>query len=1305
MRDMPRAVRMEQPIFYFCRSDDFLYIAMESLASNTNKIVASTTKADNKKIIGDDCLELMIAPGAGEAIEQYDFPVFYHAVNAIGTVWDAKLVPKLNESHKAWSSGIESASTVEGTLWITELKIPFASIRNAPPTDGETWRMNFDRTYFDYNWTAWNAAGSFNRAHTGGDVTFRKNAPVVRLSDTGALLDGGLKLPIELVNPTDSPQSIQATVRVKGRPDTSASWSTLHDKTKRLDLAPGQRKTLNFGDGQRLSPLNQLSIEVVDGDGRDLFSLVRDLRVPAPRMAKRRAPRRPLVYVFPRYLPSQRELAVRVNYSAWAKAVGYVGQTPAASITVRPHTADGDPAAAPVLSGTLTEFANEVGTWRADTESLAEGRYDLSVVVEGPDGETLVEHDDWFEKQHFPWSQPEPADHTFVPSPWEPIEVADGVVKPWGRSYAVAKNGLLRQVTTQNQDVLTKPMHFVVEQNGETRTAELAQPFIFDDKAPAEVRGHAELKSGNVALRIETIGVYDGLIKHNLTLMPTGDGPVQLDRLRVKLELDDKKFRFYSVGADSMGTNILGDVLPDGQGRLYDSFNDTRSVAASPTFASLLWLGDYRWSFCYAADNDKGWALRDDAPGVELHREGDELVMWLNLIDRPIELNGPRQLQFAFQAGPVKPMPDQWRGIQFASFEYGSNTDDAPVTLRQIAGDGFSMYGGTNTLDPGHTQEQIKKSHERIERLSDDGRYTIVGYQRWPGISKGIPAAPVYRSEWGLDRADWEAPTPRRSILERGIYGNDRARSTLMMIEPTPSYVRYLTDAFDRTLKQTDLVGFYDDTGYPVPLFDPELGYGYTDEKGRQIASTGLWLYRERWKRAAEIAARNDKPLYTLDSQHVHAHWMPAYGLIGVWMPCEHGFYNSFPEQDNFEFYGSLERYYAMSPSHAFGQVPIVGMSSPHEAHAEITRDTRSMLMLTMLHDQSLGGFGNRATREVHRLRQARNIFKPWTEDVRFVGYWQKPHPVKADNPDIHVSLWRRPGAALLAIGNVDEATQTTLRIDPGALGLSQSFDAVDPESGEVFDVTDHTVRLRVKRHSVRLLLVGEVDRYDYQPDIAGPAETVGTPIESLSRLIDGDRITEPWQVVHDEGVSGAGVVHGRAFLQSHAYGYAQLRRPLNRDNVVVQCRILSRRGGSDENAPGLSLAWDSGVMVTAAPAFNRASFHYEGPDSESMWGQSVNTKPVDRWYPYAANWVRIQLKSDAVVCSSSIDGQTWVEEATFPRNSAMQQPPAAVILGSGVKGDRRWRANVNPDRFNTRFGRQLSFFDDFKITDGSESH
>lgn len=160
-------VRSEQPVFFVFRDSQNLYLAMDCIESNTNTVVAACVKHDYLRIIGDDCMEFMVAPGTRQDADRFDFPTFYIATNAIGTVWDARFVPLSAEVHNSWESGADIASAVDGTRWTCEMRMPLASVAKELPRDGHVWRMNFDRTYYGYFWSAWQA-GALNDARTGG---------------------------------------------------------------------------------------------------------------------------------------------------------------------------------------------------------------------------------------------------------------------------------------------------------------------------------------------------------------------------------------------------------------------------------------------------------------------------------------------------------------------------------------------------------------------------------------------------------------------------------------------------------------------------------------------------------------------------------------------------------------------------------------------------------------------------------------------------------------------------------------------------------------------------------------------------------------------------------------------------------------------------------------------------------------------------------------------------------------------------------------------------------------------------------
>ncbi|MCM8768757.1 MAG: carbohydrate-binding family 9-like protein [Candidatus Omnitrophica bacterium] len=1060
----PRAMRQEQPTFYIFRDENYLYVAMESLDSSTTGIVAACAMNDNIRIIGDDCVELMIAPGAGEKMKEYDFPTYYFAFNSLGTIWDCKFVPLLNESHNAWQSGAEIANYVEGTYWSCEIKIPLASIRKEIPQEGETWRMNFDRTYAGYNWSAWNAGGGLNDCRVGGDVTFDRTAPAVRMKSVKPLIEGKLQLVVEVANGTDKAKKVKAEIV-----GSSLTGQKIGSEIKEMTVVPGEVKEVTVGKGEKLDSANLVAITATDESGRILYFIERQVNVPSPWFVKRPAPKVPLVYIFPRFLPSRERLAVLVDYTAFAKKTGFTGQ-PVAEIKVWRKGEEDKP---PVLQGTLKEFKEYRGSWRTSTANLPEGQYSVKVqVFSGSGKEILVDYDDWFEKKIFDWMKNPVGLGEEVPEPYTPLQVKGNEVQPWGRAYQFSPDGLLQGISSQERQWLTERMEMVAEVEGKKQLVKVIKPFSFTSQKPVKVIGEASLQAGHLRMKLEAITEYDGFLLYRLTYGPVAK-QLQVNRLRVKIPLAAKYCLFYSAAGDTQGTCIQADLLPQKSGKLYDSLENTRSVCCSPTFASLFWVGDHDISFCYASDSDKGWLIRDDAPAVEAWREGETVNLWLNLVDKPFTLTKPRTLEFAFQAGPTKPLPKGWRGIQDSV-----HPTEAPIKLVQVGGSGNPMPGGGLCfIHPGVTKEEQKRSREYLEKFVTGGDKYVIGYTFWPKVPKGFPETRVFRGEWGIDKQTWESatgPAPDNSLWKTRFFGENKERYVYFDTGGRPSYVDFLTYAYDLALKTTPLCGTYDDCGYPNPIYDEELGFGFIREDGKKIWSSGLWNYRERWKRAQYVNYQNKKINFLSDSQHCHAHFLPAYNFIGLWRPCERGYYNPFKDRDNLEFYGSLERYAAYNPAKQTGQIAQVGMSSPQSDPELKARDTRCMMMLALLNDHDLGSWnaGGRDGQVIGSLRAAKNRFRPWEKEVSFVGYWENSQFLQVSPENIRVSFYRRPDSLLLLVGNVGPETITAwLRILWEKLDLDpRKLVALDAETNQPLTLSD--LKVEVKRHDLRVILV-----------------------------------------------------------------------------------------------------------------------------------------------------------------------------------------------------------------------------------------
>jgi hypothetical protein len=1321
-------VRQEQPVFYVFRDRENLYVAMESVESSTNGLVARCSQHDSLRICGDDCVELMIAPGAGEDLQHFDFPAFYWVLNSIGTVWDCKFVPLSAEDHNSWEGGAEVAHSVDGTYWSCEVRIPLAAIRKELPQDGTVWRMNFDRTYYSYQYCAWKT-GALNDGRVGGNVTFDRTAPAIRLLGTEALTADRLNLTLEVANGTERAQQVRLTLNCRGQSTRDQTPADVGKDQKEVTVQPGEVVEVSLGGGQELLKFNQLTLEVTDASGRRLMSAQREVNLPVPRYAKRRAPQVPLVYVFPRFLPSRERLAVEVDYTAWAKKTGYTGEPPKAEVRVFPK---GRESAPPVLHGILTEFRDHRGVWRGSTRDLPEGDYVVQVKVVAGRGEVLVDYDDWFEKRIFDWMKRPRGVGDEVPELYRPLAVKGPAIDLWGRQYRCDAAGLPESVASQGKELLSRKAELLAEVDGRPVEVRVAEPFRVTDAKPAKVEGRSVLQAGDLKIQLQCLTEYDGFLLYRMTYGPggkvndvgrlseavrdgfgdpsyrqsssPGQGPQQdrarIGRLRLKVPLAARYARFYSAAGDTQGVTVQAAVLPDRPGRVFDSLNTTRSVCCSPTFATLFWVGDYETCFCYAADSDQGWLIRDDAPAVEAHREGDDLVLWLNLVDKPWELAAPRTLEFAFQAGPTKALPEGWRGIQC-----GGDPADAPQTFSLVpsAGSGYTLAGGTHCIHPGTTPQQWQRSKEKIEQALAAGPTAVGGYHYWGHIPKGFAETRVFRGEWGIDKDTWETnDKPRDWEWKNRFYGENRDLCIILRVNPVPSYVDFITYAYDEALRHTALSGFYDDTGYPKAVYDEELDLGFVREDGRKVYSSGLWVYRERWKRAAYVNHIHRRPNFLWDSQHCHAHYMPAYGFIGVWAPCEHGYYNPFADRDNLGFYRSMERYVAYNPARQFGQPSMIGTSSPQSVAPDLARDTRCMMMLALLNDQDLGSFGTRDLRTVCRLRHARNVFRTWERDVQFAGYWSTPPWVQCDRAGVLTSLYRRPDGALFLVGNVGEkAAVATIEPDWGRLRLdSSALTAVDAESGELLPLRAGTsgrgFQIRVPRHDVRLVVVGPAGRYPVATTALGAALPMPkTILTDLSARFDGPELAPAWQKGLHEGTSWAGILDGRLCVQGNTYGYAHVRRGLGVDNVSVQCQVLSvPSGGMDAWGKSLFLIWPNGQYVQASPGASQGKFFYLVSGAGNRWGAAINKQPVAGWFPYCANWVKVRLTPEMILCCGSADGKTWSQDWEVKRGAAHAGAPQWLMLGNGSPGKEPLLQNVHPQHFSPARGTAVFFSD-----------
>lgn len=168
--------------------DTFLYVGFD--VSDRTITGGFPQGATDPHLWERDTVEVMIDPdGDGDNKDYYEIQI-----NPQNLVFDSQFddynAPRGGASgpfgHEAWSAGLTSAVELRGTIdndsdqdrgYVVEAKIPWASFtkaKSAPPSPGDTWRMNF---YAMQNnggvaWSPILGEGNFHRARRFGRVRF-----------------------------------------------------------------------------------------------------------------------------------------------------------------------------------------------------------------------------------------------------------------------------------------------------------------------------------------------------------------------------------------------------------------------------------------------------------------------------------------------------------------------------------------------------------------------------------------------------------------------------------------------------------------------------------------------------------------------------------------------------------------------------------------------------------------------------------------------------------------------------------------------------------------------------------------------------------------------------------------------------------------------------------------------------------------------------------------------------------------------------------------------------------------------------
>ncbi|MBI2193673.1 MAG: hypothetical protein HYU36_16985 [Planctomycetes bacterium] len=680
-----------------------------------------------------------------------------------------------------------------------------------------------------------------------------------------------------------------------------------------------------------------------------------------------------------------------------------------ATVSIRALGPEGD---SPIAEGTIREFSNGRGEFRAASSRVGYGRHRVDLRFLDAAGGLLGEMNLEQDRERPPWLGCTAGVHGEVLPGWDPIRAEGRSVRFWGRELVLAPSGLPEKLISQGSDLLAGPVRVLAAAAGEPLAwqPEAAGPKIVTATDLAAVTS-GRLAGGGWTLDTRMTTEYDGLMKVEMTL--GGEPPAELDSFRIEFPLQARHAILlgYWTGERNFRAGTWHDLLPPGDGVLFESHKPrcARHPEIRGSFIPHLFLGDDERGLAWFAENDRGWTKAADRPAIEVERQQAVVTLRLHMITEKTRLAEPRTFVFGLHPTPVKALPPGWRG-EGSKLNFGFCDS---FSTQQLKTDGD--YGNFNIYPQ---DDDWTAAARRVEK-----------HREHYGSFYGYRGPFLY-----IDR-NWVGLPP-----SAGEFSGIWYRS---------GFFRYLPEArdchlwnIDQWLRRQLIVGVYIDDVWIGTCKDPETGPAYRLEDGYVQPGFEFFDYHEYMKRLRWIFIDNGMPPtiwchmthtlfipclsfaeYLLDGEDRFPNWGASWDFLDAWPPGRIRYNNG-------QKWGLVPTWFIKIGGDAQPTTPM-----PHWQY----RQSRAYTASTVLNDIIAAGVPAEILKE---------IYEP--ADARCVGYWSADNPAAFDRPDLCASFWLRAGKTVGLVVNRSKAdVEASVALDPAKLG----FPGVPPDSIAVEDI------------------------------------------------------------------------------------------------------------------------------------------------------------------------------------------------------------------------------------------------------------
>jgi len=492
----------------------------------------------------------------------------------------------------------------------------------------------------------------------------------------------------------------------------------------------------------------------------------------------------------------------------------------------------------------VPEFVNGRGqTPEIDVGELPEGEYPCSGVLLDKNGKELGRFNTPFQRVKLPWLSNRLGIVDTPPAPFAPVVVDGTKVRCVEREHTVGAGGLFDSVVVRGEEILSGAIRFELTQAGGKAKLSSEGAVQFTGSRPVEANWQAALSGGGLTVRSTVKLEYDGMAKYRLEVAPA-EGEAAIDRLSMRIPLKAKCAEFLHVIPRSWAWHKIANVLPTGEGLIWDSKAATKRCkqenVAVGNFMPMAWLGGRVRGLCFFADNDRGWVPNDEQPAITVSREKGAVTLGLHFITESYTLKEPRTIVFGLLATPPKPLPANHR-----LWNRGNNLEVGVIGGRLTSCEAFAGWDIPPKADcfhfwPKNYDWEYAERAAAQQRVSKEPKY---GNGKAHMMYQLPTFIPLSRRDGAYFKWEWFRSGGRRSASP---------------YPPTKvdCLVWYMNEWFRRNIMD----GVYLDGFTPAEDYNHETGTAYLLPDGKIQPGNAFFGYRDYIKRMHAVLVSQGKP-------------------------------------------------------------------------------------------------------------------------------------------------------------------------------------------------------------------------------------------------------------------------------------------------------------------------------------------------------------------------------------------------------------------------------------------------------------